>query len=66
MAYWCVVDDRSVGVRKMIYHILLRVFSMFEKSDVDWVDVASYTESAVVGVSVCIFNKSDGFFWGYL
>ena len=38
-----------------------RIISLFVKDDDDWVNVASCVESAVVGVSVCICDKSEGF-----
>ena len=39
---------------------------LFVKGGVDWVDVASCEESAVVGVSVCICDESEGFVLGCL
>ena len=43
-----------------------RVFSLSAKDDVDWVDVTSCVESAVVGESVCICDESEGFVLGYI
>ena len=43
---WCVVDDVRVGVWEVIFYLLSRVFSLFLKSDGDWVDVTSCVESA--------------------
>ena len=43
-----------------------RVFSLSAKDDVDWVDVTSCVESAVVGVSFCICDESEGFVLDYL
>ena len=54
-----------VDVWELIFHLLPRVFGVFVKGDVDWVDVASCVESSVVGVSICICDKSGGFVLGY-
>ena len=43
-----------------------RVFNLFVKDDVDYVIVVSCVESAVVGVSVCICDKSESFVMSYL
>ena len=41
------------------------MFSLFVKGDVDLVDVTSYVDNAVVGVSICICNdESEGFLLG--
>ena len=61
----CVVDDVSVGVWELIFYLPL-VFNLFVKGDVDWVDTVSCVETAVVGESVCIWDKSEGFILGYL
>ena len=42
------------------------MFSLFAEGDIKWVDVVSYVESAVVGVSICICDRSGGFVLGYL
>ena len=53
-------DDVSVGMWELIF-FFPRIISLFVKDDDDWVNVASCVESAVVGVSVCICDKSEGF-----
>ena len=58
MACWCVVDDVRVGVWELIFHLLPRVFGVFVKGDVDWVNVAGCVESLVTSVSVCICDES--------
>ena len=60
------VDDLSAGVWELVFYLLPRVCSLFIKGYVDWVAVTSCVESAVVGVSVCICDKSEGFVLGYL
>ena len=49
-----------------IFYFLPRMFGMFVKSDVDWVEVTSCVDSTVVGVSFCICDESEGFVWGCL
>ena len=58
--YRCIVDD----VWDLRFYLLPRVFGMFVKGGVDWVDVTNCVESAVVGVSFCICNESEGFVLG--
>ena len=63
---WWVVDDVRVGVWELIFYLLPRMFGLLVKNDVDWVNVTSSVESAVVGVSYCICDESEGFVLGYL
>ena len=57
----CVVDDVLVGLWELLFYLLPRVFGMFVKGDVDWVDVTSCVESLAVCVSICICDESEGF-----
>ena len=66
-ACWCVVDDVTEGVWELLFYLLplCRIFGLFVKGDVDLVDVTSYVDNAVVGVSICICNdESEGFLLG--
>ena len=47
-----------VDVWELIFHLLPRVFDVFVKGDVDWVNVTGCVESLVVSVSVCICDES--------
>ena len=42
------------------------MFSLFVKDHVDWVDLTCCVESVIVGVCVCICDKSEGFVLGCL
>ena len=48
---WCIVDDVGVGVWELIFYLLPRVFGMFVKRDVNWIDVTNCVKSTVVRVS---------------
>ena len=52
------VTNEDVGV-----NLLPRMFCLFVKDDVDRIDVTSCVESAVISVSYCICDESEGFFW---
>ena len=54
----CVVDYVCIDVWELIFHLLPRVFGVFVKGDVYWVDVAGCVESLVGSVSVCIGDES--------
>ena len=56
----CAVDDVRVAVWELIFYILPRMFGLFVKGDVDWVDVTTCVDNAIVGVSVYICDKSEG------
>ena len=62
----CVVDDVNVGTWELIFYQPPLVFSLSVEDGFDWVDVASCVGSAVVGVSVCICDKSEAFVLTYL
>ena len=47
-----------VDVWELIFHLLPRVFGVFVKGDVDWVNVTGCVESLVISVSVCICDES--------
>ena len=59
-------DDVRADVWELIFYLLPRVFGLFVKGDVDVVDATSCVESAVVGVSYCICDETEGFVLGYL
>ena len=38
-ACWCVVDDVRVGVWELIFYLILRMFGLLVKNDIEWIYV---------------------------
>ena len=47
-------------MRELIFYLLPRVFELFVKGGVNWIDVTNCVESMDVSVSVCICEESVG------